>query len=176
MPVWVRALARSRSRSTCTPASPVVHIPIRLGPNKRVLVRLPVSCDTYSHGRTIVTTVMPINTTYPGQLSMHEHLLSRKMKRFRGELVFKAHRWLYHSTVGSSVIKKKKNKPASLREDLIKSLRVHIPKSLQVPRVVARPPRPSTRLRLLLAACALVCERDLCRPVGVCNPADFPVR
>ena len=30
------------------------------------------------------------------------------MKRFRGGLVFKAHRWLYHSTLGSRVIKKKK--------------------------------------------------------------------
>ena len=29
-------------------------------------------------------------------------------KRFRGRLVFKAHRWLYHSTLGSRVIKKKK--------------------------------------------------------------------
>ena len=27
---------------------------------------------------------------------------------FRGGLVFKAHRWLYHSTIGSRVIKKKK--------------------------------------------------------------------
>ena len=30
------------------------------------------------------------------------------MKRFRGGLVFKAHRLLYHSTLGLSVIKKKK--------------------------------------------------------------------
>ena len=30
------------------------------------------------------------------------------MKRFRGGLVFKAHRLLYHSTLGSRVIKKKK--------------------------------------------------------------------
>ena len=29
-----------------------------------------------------------------------------RSKRFRGGLVFKAHRWLYHSTLGSSVIKK----------------------------------------------------------------------
>ena len=33
------------------------------------------------------------------------------MKRFRGGLVFKAHRWLYHSTLGSRVIKKKKAPP-----------------------------------------------------------------
>jgi len=30
------------------------------------------------------------------------------VKRFRGGLIFKAHRWLYHSTLGSRVIKKKK--------------------------------------------------------------------
>ena len=32
------------------------------------------------------------------------------MKRFRGGLVFKAHRLVHHSTLGSSVIKKKKKK------------------------------------------------------------------
>ena len=32
------------------------------------------------------------------------------MKRFRGGLVFQAHRLLYHSTLGSRVIKKKKKK------------------------------------------------------------------
>ena len=31
------------------------------------------------------------------------------MQRFRGGLVFKAHRLLYHSTLGLRVIKKKKN-------------------------------------------------------------------
>ena len=31
------------------------------------------------------------------------------MKRFRGGLVFKAHRLLYHSTLGSRVIKKRKD-------------------------------------------------------------------
>ena len=36
-----------------------------------------------------------------------EQLLHRNVKRFRGGLVFKAHRWLYHSTLGSRVIKKK---------------------------------------------------------------------
>jgi len=34
------------------------------------------------------------------------------MKRFRGGLVFKAHRLLYHSTLGLRVIKKKKEAPA----------------------------------------------------------------
>jgi len=36
------------------------------------------------------------------------HTRSRNVKRFRGGLVFKAHRWLYHSTLGSRVIKKKR--------------------------------------------------------------------
>jgi len=37
-----------------------------------------------------------------------EQLLHRSVQRFRGGLVFKAHRLLYHSTLGLSVIKKKK--------------------------------------------------------------------
>ena len=36
-------------------------------------------------------------------------------KRFRGGLVFKAHRLVYHSTIGSSVIKKKKNIDSSIQ-------------------------------------------------------------
>jgi len=36
-------------------------------------------------------------------------LLIRNVKRFRGGLVFKAHRLLYHSTLGLRVIKKKKS-------------------------------------------------------------------
>ena len=39
--------------------------------------------------------------------SPQEHLLGRDVKRFRG-LVFNAHRLVYHSTLGSKVIKKKK--------------------------------------------------------------------
>ena len=35
-------------------------------------------------------------------------LLHRNEKRFRGGLVFKAHRWLYHSTLGSREIKKRR--------------------------------------------------------------------
>jgi len=44
--------------------------------------------------------------------------------RFRGGLVFKAHRHLYHSTLGSRVIKKKKiNSPASAVELLVQFYR-----------------------------------------------------
>ena len=37
---------------------------------------------------------------------IQEQLLRRVVKRFRGGLVFQAHRCLYHSTLGSGVIKK----------------------------------------------------------------------
>ena len=40
----------------------------------------------------------------------YEQLLRRNVKRFRGGLVFKAHRLLYHSTLGLRVIKKKNKK------------------------------------------------------------------
>ena len=40
------------------------------------------------------------------QFPISEQVLHRNEKRFRGRLVFKAHRWLYHSTLGSIVIKK----------------------------------------------------------------------
>ena len=38
---------------------------------------------------------------------MKKHLHYRNVQRFRGELVFKAHRLLYHSTLGLRVTKKK---------------------------------------------------------------------
>jgi len=37
-------------------------------------------------------------------------LLHRNVQRFRGGLVFKAHRLVYHSTLGLRVIKKKKHR------------------------------------------------------------------
>ena len=43
----------------------------------------------------------------PGRLPLIAHLLRRNVKRFRGGLVFKAHRLLYHSTLGLRVIKTK---------------------------------------------------------------------
>jgi len=44
-----------------------------------------------------------------------EQPLRRNVKRFRGGLVFKAHRRLYHSTLGLSVIKKEKRKQVDVR-------------------------------------------------------------
>jgi len=39
----------------------------------------------------------------------------RNVERFRGGLALKAHRLLYHSTLGLRVIKKKKKKAALIR-------------------------------------------------------------
>ena len=39
---------------------------------------------------------------------LNRQLLYRNVQRFRGGLVFKAHRLLYHSSLGSRVMKKKK--------------------------------------------------------------------
>jgi len=44
-------------------------------------------------------------------------LVRINVKRFRGGLVFKAHRSLYHSTLGSRVIKKKKKRRLVLAHD-----------------------------------------------------------
>ena len=46
------------------------------------------------------------------------------MKRFRGGLVFKAHRLLYHSTLGLRVIKKKKRK-VRVSLDVALPLQIH---------------------------------------------------
>jgi len=46
----------------------------------------------------------------PEAVSIQEQPLGRNVKRFRGGLVFKAHRLFYHSTLGSRVIMKKKKK------------------------------------------------------------------
>jgi len=40
--------------------------------------------------------------------TIQEQLLDRNVEWFRGELVFKAHRFLYHSTLGLRVIKKRR--------------------------------------------------------------------
>ena len=62
------------------------------------------------------------------QYSLLEQQLRRNAKRFPGGLVFKAPRLLYHSTLGSRTIKKKKNDGPGVE-------RVHCP--LEGPVVVA---------------------------------------
>ena len=58
-----------------------------------------------------------------GSTSCSRHApLGRNVKRFRRGLVFKAHRLLYHSTLGWRVIKKKKTRatrPSDVRRGLL---------------------------------------------------------
>jgi len=49
-----------------------------------------------------------VSGCWGAQFSIEEQPLSRNVKGVRGGFVFKAHRPLYHSTLGSKVIKKKK--------------------------------------------------------------------
>ena len=48
------------------------------------------------------------------QFSIEEQLPRRNVKRFRGGLVFKAHRLLHHSTLGLRVINNKEEKSRGL--------------------------------------------------------------
>ena len=59
------------------------------------------------------------------QFSIKEQLLRRNAKRFPGGLVFKAHRLVYHSTVGWRVIKKKKAPTPFVNQKGICHLLVH---------------------------------------------------
>ena len=47
--------------------------------------------------------------------------LRRNVKRFRGRLVFKTHRRVYHSTLGSSVTKKKKKRGRVVRRQALRT-------------------------------------------------------
>ena len=49
----------------------------------------------------------PVTLSHINDRAIEDQLLRRNVKRFRGGLVFKAHRLLYHPTLGSRVIKKK---------------------------------------------------------------------
>ena len=51
---------------------------------------------------------------FPNLFRISEQLISRNMERFRERLVFKAHRLLYHSTLGSKAIKQKKRASPSV--------------------------------------------------------------
>ena len=55
------------------------------------------------------------------KFAIKEQLLRRNVQRFRGELVVKAHRLVYHSALGLTVIKKKK-KQGEVHWNLCRSL------------------------------------------------------
>jgi len=52
--------------------------------------------------------IQNLNDFFLRQLEVARPLLHRNVKRFRGGLVFKAHRLLYHLTLGLRAITKKK--------------------------------------------------------------------
>ena len=62
--------------------------------------------DFASHSMTGVTLQVNVVILH-GQKNQHEQLLRRSVKRFR---IFKVQRLVYHSTLGSGVIKKKREK------------------------------------------------------------------
>jgi len=57
-------------------------------------------------------------------LLIQEQLLRRNVKRFQGGLVFKTHRLLYHSTLGSRVITKKRRRHRFTTFGLANALKV----------------------------------------------------
>ena len=59
-------------------------------------------------GRGVLLPGMPARLVR-GHVTAARYVLSRNVQRFRVGLVFKAHRLLYHSTLGLRVIKKKKS-------------------------------------------------------------------
>jgi len=73
------------------------------------------------------------------------HLLDRTVQRFRGGLVFEAHRLFHHSTLGLRVIKKKKGHVRVIRGEgafLVRGLGARL---AHYRRVTARPQRVSTK-------------------------------
>ena len=76
-------------------------------------------CISTSTGPSVLTTRMRLDqSTAPGRctkFSIQDQLFRRNVKQLRGGLVSKAHRLLFHSTLGSRIIKKKKNLGAGSR-------------------------------------------------------------
>jgi len=60
--------------------------------------------------------------------SIEEQLLSRNAERFRGGLVFKARRLLFHSTLGSRGIQKKKRRAESSADQNVPVAVRHLPR------------------------------------------------
>jgi hydroxymethylglutaryl-CoA reductase (NADPH) len=83
------------------------------------------------------------------QLSISEQLLRRNVEPFRGGLVFRAHRLLYHSTLGSRVIKKsKKKKKKGFQPHRLQAVRRSLllgPLQTRNPKPKARNPKTETR-------------------------------
>ena len=63
-----------------------------------------------------------VGLRYRGTFSIPEQLISRNVVRFRGGLVFKAHGWLCHATLGSRIIMKKKRRNPVARKASLSEL------------------------------------------------------
>ena len=85
------------------------------------------------------------------RLCAQEQLRYKTLQRFRGGLVFKAHSLVYHSTLGSRVIKKKKktryNQIVRQPEWCTVRRRVHTAGAQNAANNVKRPSQPSRRTR-----------------------------
>ena len=66
----------------------------------------------HTHYMSVGTVLRPVGCANATNKAIWRQLLSRNVERFRGGLVVKAHRVLYHSTLGSSVINNKKKPEA----------------------------------------------------------------
>jgi len=90
-------LSQSTKRALL-PSQPINHAMTRLS---RSINPSPVSANpSMKHAA-------PHRCASSGHRQQHQALLHRNVQRFRGGLVFKAHRFLYHSTLGLRVMKKK---------------------------------------------------------------------
>ena len=69
--------------------------------------------DALANG--VVVQLPSVSSVY--DLGCMEQLLGRNVKRFRGGLVFKAHRRMYHSTLGLRVINQKNKKNSRLESN-----------------------------------------------------------
>ena len=75
--------------------------------------RVVLCCQDWPYDRTLRRCVSlvpsnPCRDTRPG-MRLVSPRLDRNEKQFRGELAFKAHRWLCQLTLGSRVMKKKES-------------------------------------------------------------------
>ena len=91
----------------------------RRGPARRLLEALSEPCvNTPYNVRLSLYLSISLYRAHTFSLA-HSHtrtqLLRRNVKQFRGGLVFKAHRRVYHSTLGSSILEKVKNSRALFR-------------------------------------------------------------
>ena len=88
---------------------------------------------------------MEVRDGIAARLQISEQLLSRNVERFRGGLALKAHGLLYHSALGSRVIKKKDGDLGAIVRD--RPLQVALVRLLSVALAPGERPLQSMRKR-----------------------------